>query len=683
MLTGERLFRGETASDILAAVLTRELDLGALPDDAPASVRTLLRRCLERDPRQRLRDIGEARISLERIAAGEEPTVSGGVVPDPGAAPDPSEPAPAGRPSRLPWVVAAAAALAALALGALAFLRPAPPEQSLVFELAPPPDTRFLIGANIGHGYLSPDGSKVAFLARGAQGRALWVRTLATGELRELPGTTEAFYPFWSPDGRELAFFSGTQLLSVDVAGGLPEALADVPQGRGGSWSESGEILLTPEGGGTLHRLPSGGGDLELITEVDTARGENAHYWPRWLPGGEHFLYFVRSAQSENNGIYLGSVEGEPPVRLVTTRSSGIYAPPRNGGPGHLLWVRDGELLAQPLDVEGRRLVGEVSVIASDVRVDEAQRQLLASVSADGTLVWASDSAIEFGLALYDRQGRRLERLPIPPGQALEPRFSPDARQLLHTRVEGGTADIWLFDFDSGRTTQVTTDASFDELGIWMPDGGSIVYRGEDALTRKFLGGETIVLVEDNQDIPSSFTPDGRFLIIDQQGSDGDFGYVDLAAPGQVQTLVAIPGREGDAAVSPDGRWMAFAHQVGDRPEVVVAPLLREGDSLGVGRPWLPVSNRGGIVPHWQADGRELIYVSTEGALQAVAVTPSGSTLRLGTPEELFFLEADSGGWRFGWGASPDHERFVLFEEFGADRQTLHVLTNWQSRLEG
>jgi hypothetical protein len=173
------------------------------------------------------------------------------------------------------------------------------------------------------------------------------VRSLATGETRALTGTDDAHYAFWSPDSRSLGFFGNGQLMTVAIAGGLPEAIAPIELGRGGSWSDKGFVLFTPIGGGVVHRVPERGGTVEKVTTLDASRGENAHYFPVALPGGKQFLFFVRSTRAENNGIYLGSVDGKTkPVRLVTSLSSGLYAPGRDGRPGRLLWVRDGVLLA-------------------------------------------------------------------------------------------------------------------------------------------------------------------------------------------------------------------------------------------------------------------------------------------------------------------------------------------------
>ena len=354
----------------------------------------------------------------------------------------------------------------------------APAATRLLLEIGPPPDHEFIVGSNAGAVVISPDGSTVAFIVQTRAGRKLYVRTLETGETRQLSGTADVHYPFWSADSQSLGFFGSRKLFTVAIAGGLPEAVADIDQGRGGSWSDSGVILFTPVGGGVIHRVAERGGAVAQVTTLDASRGENAHYWPVALPGGRKFLFFVRSTRPENNGIYLGSLDGTTkPVRLVTSLSSGLYAPPRDGAPGSLLWVRDAELLAQPLDIEGARLTGDVTTIATDVRVEDSQRGTFASVSSNGTIVWASADAGEFAFAWYDRSGKRLAALPIAPGKLMQPRLSLDGKKLVFTRAAAGTADIWVHDLSSGATSQLTTDPDYDENPAWSLTEGVGVRR--------------------------------------------------------------------------------------------------------------------------------------------------------------------------------------------------------------
>jgi len=671
MLTGRRLFDGETVSDVLAAVLTKSPDLAALPTDLPRAIVALLGRCLERDPRQRLRDIGEARVVLERATAGESVSSIASATP---VAVVPKRRRAA---ASLPWAVAAVAVIAAAWFGWRA--ADLPEVTPVRAELTPPHGTTYEFGSNRGGGVISPDGSMVAFRARSVEGPDLWVRTLATGETRALPDTGQAFYPFWAPDSRRLAFFARGQLMVVDVSGGLPERIADASQGRGGTWSDDDVILFTPTGGGTVHRVAAGGGIVTELTSLDASREENAHYWPVWLPGGRAFVFFIRSTRPENNGIYLGHVDGRPPVRLVTSLSSGQLSLGDDGTPW-LLWVREGELLAQRLDAEAARLTGEAVVVARGVRVEESQRGLLVSASRDGTLVWASDENIDQSLTRYSRAGQTLGPLNVAPGWLYYPRLSPDDRRLAYTRATRGTADIWLHDLETGTNMPLTTDPGYDEQAIWSPDGRKVAHEAAGGVIAvQTLDGSAPVVPVSSDALADIDSWSGTTLLGSRErGQTGrDLAYLDLAKPGEMRSLTNEPGNEDGSALSPDGRWLAFSHEPAGRPEVVVAPLRRDGDGLSLGRPWVPVSSDGGESPRWRRDGRELMFISPDGLLQVVSVTPNADSVRIGPPTTLFKLTSSSAGADTGWTPSADFDWVIVVDDPGAARQTLQMLTHW------
>ena len=424
------------------------------------------------------------------------------------------------------------------------------------------------------------------------------------------------------------------------------------------------------------------GGTVEVVTKLDAGRGENAHYWPVALPGGRSFLFFVRSTRPENNGIYLGSVDGgTAPVRLVTSLSSGIHAPGPDGELGHLLWAREGELLAQPLDVAGARLTGEVATVASDVRVEESQRGVFASVSATGTLVWASAKASDLQLAWFDRTGRRLETLPIAPGHVMQPRISPDGRKLAFGRVANGTADVWLFDITSAAVTQVTTDPDYDENASWSPDSRALLhqgrYEGKQGLQMTTVDGSrpTQTLAEASP-VLGHFLPDGRSVLVSR--SSGELGVVKLDAPGVFQGLASSPGLLLQAVPSPDGRWLAMGIARAGRSELVLARLLDDGGRMRLTDQRIPISSAGGVDPSWRRDGREILYLAPDGTVMAVAVTMAGDAISLGKPTPLFRVLADAGGAGSSWAANADHSRFVAVDSVHGNSQTFRVLTDWR-----
>ena len=675
MLTGRRVFQGETVSDVMVSVLSGPIDLSGLPPNVPSRVRDVIARCLERDSKRRLRDIGEARVALENGSAVSAAAETNATKP---------------RPTGLPWALAGLSLAVAAITGTLWFRSVNPPRASerLFLEIGPPAGEELVIESNAGAAAISPDGSLVTFLAQGPAGRRLYIRSLVTGEARAISGTDEASYPFWSPDSRSLAFFGTSKLMTVSVAGGLPEAVADIEQGRGGTWSDSGVILFTPRGGGVVHRVGERGGPVAAITTLDESRGENAHYWPVALPGGREFLFFIRSQTPENNGIYIGSLDGKTaPVRLVTSLSSGLYTPSRDGEPGYVLWVRDGELLAQRLDIAGRRLTGDVATVASDVRVEESQRGIFASVSTNGTIVWPSAKAADKEFAWYSREGRKLETLPLPPGKLMQPALSPDGRKLAFTRAARGTADIWLLDLESSTPTQFTTDPGYDESPAWSPDGRTLVYDGRVAEK----AGVVLAPIDASQ--PSrvfaehgmmageaQFIPQRRALLFvltrDQQRH---FAIARLDGAGGFEDLASDRGYVGQAAPSPDGQWLAFVTDRTGRMEVVLSRFVEDGGRLQLNTQRVPVTSAGGIDPHWRADGREILYVGLDRTLTAVSVLMQGQTVSLGKAVRLFRLPADAGGSGANWGANADHSKFVVVDTPQRSVDTFRVLTNWQS----
>ena len=691
MLSGRRLFGGETVSDMLAAVLKTDPDWHHIPPDTPPRVVRLLRRCLEKDPIQRLRDIGEARVLLENPGGAAEPAADASLVADAAPTEDAAAPRVAGAAASpgltrlVPWAIAAAA----IAVAAWAWTSRAP-AVSGSYELAVggPVDSEFLIGTNSGNAIISPDGTKLAFVATTDQRPLLWVRPLDADEPVPLPGTDGPQYPFWSADSTQLAFFSQGSLKKVDISGGLPETLAPAANGRGGSWGADGTILFTPQGAGTVHKVADTGGEVENLTTHDAGRGENAHYWPHILPDGERFLFFARGNAPENSGVYLAHVDGSsPPVRLVASMSSGVYAPPYNGHPGHLLWVRDGTLLAQPLDLDAAELTGAAAVIATGVRVEESQRGLLTSVSDDGVLAWATARAADNVARWYDRQGLVTGGLEIEPGAIQQVALSRDSTKLLFAEPVQGTSDIWLHDVDSGTTRAVAAGPGFEELPVWSRDEEWFFYT--DTGSRLMMADpdgveEERVLYELAVNAAGQPSPDGRHLAFVMEHPEGGRAPAAMLIdnPGDPVPLTegAVPPNSM-WGFSPDGQWLLLASWRTGDAELYAARWIVDGDDVRLGDPWTPISNDGfGFSAARWTDSGEIIYLAADNNVVAVPVTQVDDGLELGRERRLFEIQLTSFG---SMDIAADGQSFVITTAPYAERQTIRVLTNWHSRLPG
>ncbi len=697
MLSRQRLFRGESVSDTVAEVLKTEPDWSRLPPDVPPRVERMLRRCLEKDPMQRLRDIGEARVLLEKPHGAEpaatEPSTSPGipistyVEAGPGPGTGPGAAAAGSSVGRLlPW------AIAALSVAALVWVWTSRPEAAApTYEVAigAPVDSEFVIGTNAGNAIVSPDGTKVAFVASTDGSPQLFVRSLDREDPVALLGTDDPHYPFWAPDSRRLAFFADQSLKTIDIDGGLPETIAPAINGRGGSWGPDGTILFTPNGGSTVHRVPENGGDVVRVTTLDENRAENAHYWPEVLPGGDRFLYFVRSANAENSGIYLGYVDGsEPSVRLIGTMSSGIYAPPLGSGNGHLLWVRGGELLAQPLDLAAAELTGTAAVVATGVRVEQAQRGLIASVSNNGVLVWAAALAEAFVVQWHNRQGLVTDGLEIEPGFIQHLSLSPDGSRLAFALPEEGTSDIWLHDFETGTTRAIIAGPGFEELPVWTAAGDRIMYveTGTRLMSADPDGvGEARTLAEVALGAFPLASPDDAFLIYAAGHPEGGRAPAAIAMDGSGDPVFLTEVQTPANAIwgfSPDGEWALLSSARAGQPALYAARWIVEDGVPRLGETWTRVSDTlSNGAARWTTSG-EVIYTSADNWLVAVPVTQTGDGLELGRESRMFAVTMTDFAFRF-LDIAADGQSFIIRTAPYAEGQTLRMLTHWQSRLPG
>jgi len=662
MLTGRKAFDGATVSDVLARVLEREPDWDALPEETPANIRQLMRRCLEKDVRRRLQAVGEARILIQDELQQTASMISGAA----GAA---AAPAMIEKRSRaatlLPWIWAAAAtvllAVVAIPWGSggdvgtgLTRLEVKISEQDPLYA-----DLSSAI-------VLSPDGTRIAYtLGQGVQEFRLYTRTLDQLEAHELTGTDGGYNVFFSPDGEWIGFFTPSQLKKVPVAGGTPIALSGVNLSRGGTWSEDGFIIYAPNPGSGLVRVPDTGGEPEPLT--DLIDNEVTHRWPQALPGGRGVLFTSHDGGGLFDDARIVALDLETRERKLV-HQGGTYG--RYVRSGHLLYAQEGSVFAVRFDLDRLEPVGSPVPVLQDVRSNTGSNGTSQfDVSDTGTLVYMTGQGglPRYNMVLVDQRGR-VEPITDDRMTFGEPRFSPDGNFLAVEILEGNNRDAWVYDLRRGVATRLTFDPGGDDAPVWSPDGEYIVFssgRGGSSLNlyRKRADGsgdvERLTDSEATQFI-SGWSPDGKYLLYAQSNPDTSSDlYILPLEGGEPELYLQTPFIEAEAAFSPDGRWIAYHSNETGRTEVFVRPFPARGGK------W-QISVDGGSYPRWSRDGRKLYY-RLDNAIYEVDVDGAGASFRAETPLKLIegpFLSLSLGGLTLAdYDVHPDGERFVMMQE--------------------
>ncbi len=581
--------------------------------------------------------------------------------------------------ARLGWIVAAALLLSTLAF-AVAYFRRAPAESRATYTYLPWPEKTTI---QSGTPVVSPDGRRIAFTASTEGTRSIWLYSLDAPEPVRLQGTEGAQFPFWSPDGRYIGFpGGGAKLKKIEASGGTPEILCAAPQGWGGSWNSAGVILFAPtQLGSGLNRVSDKGGESTPVTSLDTARLETGHNYPRFLPDGRHFFFFVTSERPENTGIRLGSLDQPQTSFLLRSDTNAEYS-----SAGYLIFMRGRKILAQRFDAEKLTISGDPVTLVERANFIPYPYTPL-SVHGDRVLIYQSAGDPNTQLVWFNRNGKQLSLIG-PPGEYNSLNLSPDGGRVILERYEPekGNGDLWSFDLLRETMDRITARSTGASSPLWSPDGKRIVFRsfqeGFSPLLQKDVessnGNEETLLKGDVRFFPSDWSSDGKFIVCVkiEEKTRMDIWLLPLFGDRQPKPYLVTQFVEASGKVSPDGRWLAYRSDESGRQEIYVQSFPEPGRKV-------TVSKGGGGVPRWRRDGKELYYVASDNKLMAVPVE-TGANFTAGTPVALF----DVGSYvrrtsRHAYDVSADGQKILLIRPLeDASTRPLTVVQNWTELLK-
>jgi serine/threonine-protein kinase len=687
MLTGQRAFAGDKVSDTLASVLAREPDWGLLPSTVSPVLGTYLRRCLQKDLRQRVQAIGDVRLALE--GAFETAGDAGSHGPDPASV--------CSMRRRVALASAAALLVGAVVATTLTWIamrppEPAPPRVSRL-PLAPSGTAALTLNGVEPDLAITPDGARLIYV--GNRGTQLFVRALdALEPVAVFTGAPRG--PFVSPDGQWIGFTDGNSVLKkVAVAGGLAVTLATLDGFSGGAtWGPEDTIIVATFSATTgLQRVAAAGGPTTVLTRPGRAQGETDHLWPEMLPGGRAVLFTVTAVTGGLDAASVAVLDLQTGTRTVLVRggSHAHYVQAGGGEGGYLVYAAAGALRAVPFDLAHLQTRGTPVPVIPAV-VTTPQGGVEAVVAGDGTLAYVSGSVAgrTRTLVWVDRQGRETP-IPAPSRRYVYPRLSPDGTRVA-VFAQDQEEDVWVWDLGRTTLTRATFDPSIDSHAVWTPDGRRVIFSSDRAGERNLFwqaadgtGAVERLSESPNQQNATAVSPDGRLLIFTETAPKTGDDVMQMALDGtrRVTPLVQSPFTERSGVVSPDGRWLAYEANESGRFEISVRPF----PEVNSGR-W-QVSTAGGTRPLWARSGQELFYVAPTGALMRVGVERALSWAA--TTPTLLVKDgySTSPGGFFGrtYDISPDGQRFLMIKEGGGTDQTatppsLIVVQHWVEELK-
>ncbi len=680
MITGRTLFSGETISETMASVLKDPVDYQRLPSGLPAGVRDLLERCLERDPKLRLRDIGEARIHLQAPSGSA-------ILRATAAKPDIASPTEGSRWNRLAWALFVVAALAAVGFAINGRHSGTGPLEVFQVSIESPGNSGFhLAGANPAPAVLSPDGQRIVFGARAENsGYSLWVRHLSNAEPHPLPGTDRAQYPFWSPDSRSIGYFANGGLRVVELDGRMNRELTRCEDMKGAAWLEDGTILFSPSPSSGISRVSNQGGEATVVTALGDVPNSNSLRLPSPLPVDDHFLFAARIADAGNRqpvAVMLGSLRGEPPRLLVEADGQAAFAN------GHILFVSQGKLLARPFDLDRLAFSGPAKIINEDAGLIPGAALALFSVSENGRILYhpGHDQTMSGRLAWFGMDGERQGFLGESAGIG-EFSVSPDGKRvaLITYDNRNGMGDIYLDDVETGVRSRLTFSGEDEGSPIWSADSRSLYYLRGSPPTSSIMR-----MRPDSPDAPErvrtprgafqllSVSPDDHWMtltVMDSTTNELGFALLNLQSPEDFVALDDDIGTPSVAHFSPDGRWILYNAKVESdlRLYLKTFPLSA--------RKWEVVSS-GAFTIAWDPSGQRAYFQGLDDRLFVVDLDLHGTTPRFGESREVFAGLPVPLSSLHTFAVDADGSRILIPESNGSsDARPARLVLNWPALL--
>jgi eukaryotic-like serine/threonine-protein kinase len=653
MLTGKRPFSGETLSDTIAAILEREPDWSLLPGSVPPDVGRLVRRCLEKDVKRRLRDIGNTKIDLDESLTSSAPY-----------------PVPTRVRSKRPSALMMALLMGTVALVAILMVawRFGSFGTSTARSVPPGPLTRFVERLPDGLQLapapafaLAPDGRRIAYVAIQNGIRTIYVRELDDPTPRALPGSQDADQPFFSPDGRWIGFFAEGKLKKIAVAGGAPVVLCDATIPRGGTWLPDNTIVFAPSPASVLLRIPAAGGTPKAVSTLDRQLNEASHRWPHVLPGGHAILYAAGPTVTAREWI-----EAHIVAQSLETSQRRQVAPhgtfPRFATSGHLLYVQSGIVYAQAFDPDRLDVAGDPFPILNRTTqgggINGGSFEWTTSTS--GLMAYVPGFDREAQLVLVDRAGT--ERVLQPTGAYYGgPRLSPDGRQVAVTLAGAVDSEVWIYDIVRGTRSPLTSGGR-NLWPVWSPDGTQVAYASSRAGSTNVFwrradgaGAEEQLTSSQHTSYAQSWSAHHSALVLSETDPQSSVHVALLPMQGNRKpTALPIEGSTLTASFSADGQWVAYVSNSSGRNEVYVRPYPGRGAAL-------QVSTSGGEEPLWARQGHELFFRRGE-AIMAVDLRPAGSRLVVGPAKPVLSGRYAAGGVRTGYDVSADGRTFLVLK---------------------